>query len=131
MIHFDTQHLNLICIISYFDIFLFSDHYFHYNIYTIILLNLHRTAGTSLCLLFTYLQYIYCSYAQWTATIHVCCLIISHNPPIIRANVASLWYTDTEVSAIHWYLYYCYFFIALKPYSGHNKVIVYYIPTLR
>ena len=44
----DTQHLNIICIILYFDFF--YKHYFHYNIYAIILISLHRTAGSSRCL---------------------------------------------------------------------------------
>ena len=46
----DTQHLNIICIISYFDIFPFFQHYFHYNICAIILISLHRTTGPSRCL---------------------------------------------------------------------------------
>ena len=50
---FDTQHLNILCIISYFDIFpFFSKHYFHHNIYAIVLVNLHRTAGPSHFLFF-------------------------------------------------------------------------------
>ena len=32
--------------------FLFFEHYFHYNIYDIILISLHRTAGPSRCLFF-------------------------------------------------------------------------------
>ena len=48
----DTQHLNIICIISYFNIFHFFNHYFYCNIYAIILINLHRTAGPSHCLFF-------------------------------------------------------------------------------
>ena len=49
---FDTQHLNISCIILYFDIFTFFKNYFHYKIYAIILINVHRTAGPSRCLLF-------------------------------------------------------------------------------
>ena len=48
----DAQNLNIICIISYFDIFPFFKHYFPYNIYAIILISLHRNAGPSHCLLF-------------------------------------------------------------------------------
>ena len=48
----DKQHLNIICIISYFDIFHFFDNYLHYNIIDIILISLHRTAGPSRCLFF-------------------------------------------------------------------------------
>ena len=48
---YDTQHLNIICIISYFDIFPFL-HYFHSNIYAITLISLHRTAGPSPCIFF-------------------------------------------------------------------------------
>ena len=46
---YDIQHLNIICIISYFEIFPFLKHYFHYNIYAIILISLHHTAGPSHC----------------------------------------------------------------------------------
>ena len=42
-----------------------------------------------------------------TTNIHSCCLIIFHTPPKIRANVASLWFTYTNVSALYWYSYYC------------------------
>ena len=42
----DTQHLNIISIISYFDIYiLFFGHSYHCTIYAIILISLHRTAG--------------------------------------------------------------------------------------
>ena len=58
---YDTHHLNIIFITSYLDIFPFLEHYFHYNIYAIILLSQHRTAGPSHCILFKYLQYICCS----------------------------------------------------------------------
>ena len=47
----DTQHLNIICIISYFYIFPFLEHYFHYNIYSIILIILNRTSGPFRCLI--------------------------------------------------------------------------------
>ena len=46
-----TQHLNIIFIIMYFNIFNCFGHYSHNNIYTIILIILHRTAGPSRCLL--------------------------------------------------------------------------------
>ena len=49
---YDTQHSNIICIISYFDIFLILKHYCHYNIYAIILIRLRRTSGPSRCLFF-------------------------------------------------------------------------------
>ena len=52
----DTQHLSIICIISYFDTIPFFEHYFHYNIYAIILISLHRAAGPSRCLLFAILN---------------------------------------------------------------------------
>ena len=48
----NTQYLNIICIISYFNTYPFFQHYFHYNIYTIILISLHRTAGPLCCLFF-------------------------------------------------------------------------------
>ena len=48
---YDTQPLDIICLILYFGIFpIFQKHYFRYNIYAIILLSLHRTAGPSRCL---------------------------------------------------------------------------------
>ena len=61
---YDTQHLNIFYIISYFGIFSFFEHFPPYNIITIILIRLNRTAGPSRCLLFSYLQYIFCSNDQ-------------------------------------------------------------------
>ena len=58
---YNTQHLNIIYIISYFDIFPIFRVFYHYNILAIILIILHRTDGPSGCLLFTYLKYI-CRY---------------------------------------------------------------------
>ena len=55
---FDAQHLNIIHIILYFDIFPFFENFFLYNIISILLISLHCTAGHSCCLFFTYLQYI-------------------------------------------------------------------------
>ena len=49
---FDIQYLNITCIILHFVIFPFFKHYFHYNIYAILLIILHRTAGPSRCLFF-------------------------------------------------------------------------------
>ena len=77
-------------------------HYYHYNIYAIILISLYRTAGPSRCLFFV----IFVLKTGKTATIHGCCLIIPHTSPTIRANVAYSWYTYTKVSALYWYLYY-------------------------
>ena len=55
----DKNHLTIICIISYFDIYHFFDHYFHYNIYAIILISLQRTAGTPRFLFFdTYNKFV-------------------------------------------------------------------------
>ena len=87
---YDTQHFNIIRIISYFDIFTFFWHYYHYNISAIILIGLHRTAGTSHCLFFVILNTFVVRKTGKTATIHGCRLIISHTPPTIRADVASL-----------------------------------------
>ena len=85
---YDTQHLNIICIISYSDIFPYFQHYYHYNIYVIILMSLHCTAVTSSCLLFViHNKFIVCNTGKIT-TIHVCRLIIFHTPPTIQANIA-------------------------------------------
>ena len=100
--------------------FLFFKHYFHYNIYVNILISLHRTDGSSHCIYFKYLQYTCSSNDRYTVTIHGCCLFLSHIFPTIRANIASLWSTNTKVSEIHWWFYYCYFFI-LSYTSGPSR----------
>ena len=81
---YDTPHLNIICIISYSDIF----HFF--RAYTIILISLQRTAGPSCCLLFVIRKKISIIKNGKTGTINCCRLIILHTPPTIRENVASL-----------------------------------------
>ena len=48
----DIQHLNILCVISYFDIFPSFQNYFHYNTIAIILISLHGTAGPSQFLFF-------------------------------------------------------------------------------
>ena len=53
----DTQHLNIISIISYFDIFSFFGHYYYYTIYAIVIISLHRTAGTFTLSLSCHSQY--------------------------------------------------------------------------
>ena len=104
---YDTHHLNIICIISYFDIFPFFkallplQHICHF------LISLHGTTGPSRCILFFIHNTFVVHKTGKTATIHGCSLIILHTPPIIRANVASLWYIYTKVSELHWYSYYC------------------------
>ena len=87
--------------------FFFFKHYYHYNIYDIFLMSLHRTAGTSCCLFFVIRNTSVVRKTRKTATINGFCLTILHTPPTIWANVASLWYTYTKVSALHWYAYYC------------------------
>ena len=104
---YDTQHLNIIYIISYSDILTFFEHYYYYNTYAIILIGLHRTAGHLHCLLFVIHNKFSVHKTGKTATIHSCILIKSHTPPKIRAIVASSWYTYTKVSALNWYSYYC------------------------
>ena len=87
---YDTQNLNIICIISYSDIFHFFEHYYHYNIYAIILISLHRNDVPSPCLLFVILNTFVVRKTGKTATIHSSSLIISHTPPTIQENVVSL-----------------------------------------
>ena len=87
---YDTQHFNIICIISYSIIFLFFKYYYHYNIYAIIIISLHCTAGPSSCLFFVIRNTFVVSNTCNTATIHGCCLIILNIPPTIRTNVLSL-----------------------------------------
>ena len=103
---YDTHNFNIICIISHSDIFPFLSslslqHICYY------LISLHRTTGPSRCLLFVICNTFLIRKTGKTATIHNCCLIISHTPPTIQANVASSWSTYTKVSALHWYSYYC------------------------
>ena len=81
----------------------------YHNIYDNILISLHRTAGPSHFILFKYSKYTCRSNNQYTATIHGCCLILSHIFPTIWAKIASLWSTNTRLSGIHWGFYYCYF----------------------
>ena len=57
---YDTHHLNIIYIISYFNIFPFFEHYYHYTIYAIVLIRIHRTAGPFTFYGCCYLQYIFC-----------------------------------------------------------------------
>ena len=123
---YDTQNLNIICIISYFDLFPFFEHYFHYNIYVSIWISLHRTAGPSHCILFKYLQYTCPSNYRYTATIHGYCLFLSHIFPTIRANNASLWSTNTKVNAIHWWFYYCYLVYRVV-YCQNLTVLIFYV----
>ena len=104
---YDTQHLNIICIISYFDIFPIFCHYYYYNTYAIILIRLQRTAGPSCCQFFVICNTFAVCKTNKTATTHGCPLIISHTPPTIWANVVSSWSTYTKVIALHWYSYYC------------------------
>ena len=92
---------------SYFDIFPFFEHYYHYNIYANIFISLHHTNGPSRCLLFVINNTSVICKTGKIATIHGSCLIILHTPPTIRANVASSLYTYAMVSALHWYSYYC------------------------
>ena len=73
---YDTQHLNIICIISYSEIFPFSGHYYHYNIYAIILIGLHCNAGPSYFLFFVIRNTFVVLKTGKTTTIHGCCLII-------------------------------------------------------
>ena len=56
---YDTQHSNIILILSYFEISPFFKHYFHYNIYAIILIYLHRTTGPFTLSILCYSQYIF------------------------------------------------------------------------
>ena len=80
---------------------IFFEHYYHYNIYAIILFSLHRTAGPSYCLFYViHDKFVVCKTGK-TATIKGCRLIISHNMTTIRANVASSLSTGTEVSTLH------------------------------
>ena len=66
----DTYNLNIICILSYFNIFSFLKHYLHYNIYAIILITLHRNTGPSRCIFLVFivhllfLRTINCDYSQ-------------------------------------------------------------------
>ena len=85
----------------------FLEYYYHYNIYAIVLIRLHRTAGPSRCLFFIICNVFVVCKTSKTATIHGYCLIVSHTLPTIRANVVYFWSTYTKVSALHWYSYYC------------------------
>ena len=53
----DSQHLNMICIITYSDLITFFWYYFQYNIYVNIYISLHRTTVRSHFISFTDLQY--------------------------------------------------------------------------
>ena len=128
---YDTHHLNIICIISYPNIFTFFGHYHHYNIYAIILIGLHRTAGPSRCLWFVIRNTFVVRNTGKTPTINVCCLIISRTPPTIRANVASSWYTYTKLSALHWYSHYFYLVYRIDKILRTKQGDCFYSPSLR
>ena len=85
---------------------LFFEHYYHCNIYDIMLIILHCTDGASCCPFFVIRNTFVIRKNVKTATIHGCCLIIFYTPPTIQANIASSWSTYTKVSALYWYLYY-------------------------
>ena len=69
----------------------------HYKIYASILISVHRTAGPSCCLFFVISNIFVVRKTSKTANIHGCCLIISHTPPTIQANIASSWLTYKKV----------------------------------
>ena len=117
----------LYCIPAYF---LFFKHHYHYNIYAIILIGLHRTAGHLRCLLFGIHNTFFVHKTGKTATIHSCILIKSHTPPKIRAIVASSWYTYTKVSALHWSSYYCIFIYSSNIIFRKKQGDCFYSPTL-
>ena len=94
----------LYCIPTYF---LFFEHYYHCNIYVIILFRIHRTAGTSRCIFFVIRNTFVLRKTGKTVTIHGCRLIISYTPPKIRAEFASSGSTYKNVSELNWYLCYC------------------------
>ena len=56
-------------------------HYYHYNIYDIVLIYLHRTTGPSHCLFFVIRNIFVVRKTGKTETIRGFCLIISHTPP--------------------------------------------------
>ena len=59
----DTQHLDIISIISCFNKFLFLKQYYHYTIYDIILISVHSTYGSFTLYFSCHSQYIYyCDY---------------------------------------------------------------------
>ena len=86
---------------------LFFEHYYHYNIYAIILISLHLTSEPSICLFFVICDKFFVHKTGKNATIHSCCLIILHNLPTIQVNIASLWSTYIHVIELHWYSCYC------------------------
>ena len=98
---YDTQHLRS-SVLYRIPTYLFL-HYDHYNIYAIILICLQRTAGPSRCILFVICNTFVVRKTSKTATIYGCCLIISHTPPTIRANIVSLLSTYTNVNELDWY----------------------------
>ena len=60
----NTHNLSIICIISYFKILLFFEHYYHYIINAIILISLHHTDGPfrfKKKLLFNFILWCVCS----------------------------------------------------------------------
>ena len=105
----DTNHLNILCIILYFDISPFFKHYFYYSIYAIILISLQCAVGTSRCILFvilnTFVILMNNKPRLFTVVIWLYRIIRQQE----RANVAPSWSTYTKVSAINWYSYYYYF----------------------
>ena len=76
---YDTK--NLKKIICYSDIFPFFKHYYHCNIYAIILIVLHHTSVTSRCLFFVICNTFVVRKTGKNATIHGCRLIISYTLP--------------------------------------------------
>ena len=127
----DTQHLNIICIISYFNIFPFFRALFplQHICYYLNLPTLYR--WTIPMSIIWYLKYICSSNDLWTATIHGCHLIKLHTLPTIRANIVSSWSTDTKVSAINWYSYYRYFVYFTENIFRTTQGDYFYSPTLR
>ena len=125
-----TQHLNIMCIIFYFNIFPFFKHYLHYNIYAIILISLHLNSGPSRYLFFD----IYNNFFVLTPDKPRLFTVVIWLHRILRQQYGRTlglldlptkrWaqFIDIHTTAI--------VFIASKTYSGHNKFIVYYIPTL-
>ena len=116
----------ILSILYSFLIYFFFLHYFHYNIYDIILISLHHTSGTSYCILFKCLQYIYRSNDRQTVNIHDCCFLLSRLFPTMLANISSMWSTNTKLSAIHWGFYYCYF-VYLIVYCRSLMLLIVYI----
>ena len=88
--------------------------------------SLYYTAGPSHCIFFKYLQYICRSNNRLTATIHGGCFLLSHFFSTIRPNIASSSSTNTNVSAIHWGYYHCYF-VYLVIYCRNLMLLIVYL----